>query len=86
MVEEVPEANKLYRLIVDIGEEERQLLAGLKKYYKKEELIGKKVVVLVNLEPKEMFGYESQGMVLAAGKNTSLLTVDEETENGSRIS
>jgi len=79
-------ADNLYKVIVDLGEEKRQVLAGLKDFYEKEEMKGKKVVVVFNLEPKEMFGEESQGMILAAGKDARLLTVDGNPENGSKVS
>ena len=85
-IQDLEGADRLYRVVVDLGEEERQVLAGLKDYYEKEEMEGKKVVIVTNLEPKEMFGEESQGMILAAGKEARLLTVDGEVENGSKIS
>ncbi len=85
-IQDLEGADSLYRVVVDLGEEERQVLAGLKDYYEKEEMEGKKVVIVTNLEPKEMFGEESQGMILAAGKEARLLTVDGEVENGSKIS
>jgi len=85
-VTDLEEANSLYKVIVDLGDEERQLLAGLKKYYEKEDLEGKQVVIVANLEPKSMFGEESQGMLLAVGDEARLLTVDEEVENGSEVS
>lgn len=64
--EEVPGADKLYKLMVDIGSETRQMVAGIKPHYKTEELVGRKVVVLTNLEPRVIRGVESRGMVLAA--------------------
>lgn len=86
--EDHPNADKLILLRVDVGEE-RQLVAGLKGYYHPEELVGKKVVVFVNLKPVKLRGIESQGMVLAAVdtvKDTvSLLTVDRDAPNGARI-
>ncbi|MGM0439370.1 MAG: methionine--tRNA ligase subunit beta [Patescibacteria group bacterium] len=85
-VEEIEEANKLYKMKVDVGEEKRQVLAGVKKFYDMDELEGKKVVMVVNLEPKEMFGFESQGMILAAGEEARLLTTDGQVENGSKVS
>src|SRR3989344_6949111 len=88
-VNEIPNANKLYLLKVDTGEE-RTLVAGIKKHYSKKELIGKKIIVVCNLEEKELKGIKSQGMLLAASdddkENVVLLTVDKEIENGSRIS
>lgn len=64
--EEIEGADKLYKLMVDLGGEERQLVAGIKPYYPKEELVGKKVLVLANLEPRTIRGVESRGMVLCA--------------------
>jgi methionyl-tRNA synthetase len=64
--EDVPGADKLYKLTVDIGGKVRQLVAGIKPYYTKEELPGRKVLVLANLEPKTIRGVESFGMVLCA--------------------
>lgn len=67
-VEEHPNADKLYVLKIDLGNEERQLVAGLKKYYSKDELVGKHIVVVSNLQPAKLRGVESQGMLLA-GEN-----------------
>jgi len=86
-VEDHPNAEKLYILKVDVGEE-RQLVAGIKKWYGKEELIGKKVIVVTNLEPAKLRGVESNGMLLAAEDdegNVVLVTVDKEIKNGSKI-
>jgi len=63
--EDVPGADKLYKLKVDTGEE-RTLVAGIKKHYSKEELIGKKIIVICNLEERKLKGITSQGMLLAA--------------------
>lgn len=86
-VEEHPKADKLYVLKVDLGDEERQLVAGLKNYYKKEELIGKKIVVVTNLKPAKLRGVTSNGMLLAAddGKNVVVLSPDKKVENGARV-
>jgi methionine--tRNA ligase beta chain len=65
-VEKIEESEKLFKLIVDLGNEKRQLVAGIAKYYKLEDLIGKEIVVVANLEPKKIMGIESQGMLLAA--------------------
>jgi len=85
-----PEADKLYILLVDLGEGEHdvQLVAGLKQYYKEEELLGKQIVVVRNLEPAVLRGVESQGMLLAAefkGK-VVLITPEKEIETGAKIS
>ena len=66
---EIPEGSRtMYRLMVDLGKEmgKRVIFAGIKEAYKPEELKGKQVVVVVNLEPKKIMGEESQGMILAA--------------------
>ncbi|MCE4610891.1 MAG: methionine--tRNA ligase subunit beta [Desulfurococcales archaeon] len=88
--ERVPHSKKLLKLIVDIGGEQRQVLAGLAKWYKPEDLEGKTVIVVANLKPKRMAGLVSQGMILAApcdekeGKPV-LLTVEEEVKPGARV-
>lgn len=88
--EDVPGADKLYKLMVDIGGEERQMVAGIKPYYAKEELPGKKVLVLVNLEPKTIRGVESRGMVLCAhteDKSQLVCTsVEKDIAVGSKVS
>lgn len=86
-VEEIAGADKLYKLEVDLGEERRTLVAGLKKHYAKKELIGKKCVVLANLEPRKLKGIESQGMVLAAVNENkiSLLMPESDIEEGSKV-
>lgn len=65
-VEEIKGTDKLYKLKVDLGTETRTIVAGLKQYYTKEELEGKKCIVFLNLEPKTIKGIKSQGMILAA--------------------
>jgi methionine--tRNA ligase beta chain len=88
-VEEIEGSDKLYKLTISLGEEKRTLVAGIKKYYKKEELVGKEIVIVANLEPKVIKGVTSQGMLLAAtSKNgdVSLLVPDKEVEEGSKIS
>lgn len=87
--EPVPNSRKLIKLIVDLGSEKRQILAGLAKWYKPEDFVGKYVIVVANLKPKRMAGLESQGMILAApcsGESKPvLLTVSEPVEPGSRV-
>ncbi len=82
-------SEKLYLLLLDLGEEgERQVVAGLRPYYSPEELEKKKVILVANLEEKQIFGHLSQGMLLAAddgqGK-VSLLIPDKDIRVGSRI-
>lgn len=87
-VEDHPNADKLYILKVKIGEEERTIVAGIKEYYSKKELIGKKIIVFTNLKPAFLRGIKSEGMLLAAEKGNKcvLLTVDKDFESGVRIS
>jgi len=80
-VKDHPNADKLYVLKVDVGEKgERTIVAGLKKYYSKEEIKGKNVIIIANLKPAKLRGIESQGMLLAAddGRIVSLLLADAE--------
>tara|TARA_B100001123_G_scaffold249752_1_gene278820 strand:- start:163 stop:489 length:327 start_codon:yes stop_codon:yes gene_type:complete len=85
--EEVEGSNKLIKMKVDIGNEERQIVAGISKYYSLDELTNKIVIVLINLEPRKIFGIESQGMLLASidGDKVSLLQTDKEMIPGSEI-
>ncbi|MBI2593121.1 methionine--tRNA ligase subunit beta [Candidatus Daviesbacteria bacterium] len=85
---EIEGADKLLKMMVDIGEEEpRQLLAGVKQWYKPEDLVGKQVVVVANLEPKMMMGNESNGMLLAADTEDGpvFLTPSGQVPPGSKI-
>ncbi len=86
--EDVAGADRLYRLTIDMGEE-RQIVAGIKGHYTSEELIGKKIAVVANLEPRTIRGLTSHGMLLAAsdsGKTSVvLLTTDRDIPNGSSI-
>ncbi len=85
--ERVEKSNKLLCLSINIGTEERQILSGIAKYYSPEELINKNVIVVANLAPREIMGYKSEGMVLAADDNgkPSLLSPLEDTPPGSQI-
>lgn len=89
-IEDVPGADKLYKLKIDLGTETRTLVAGLKPYYTKEELEGKKCIVFTNLEPRTIKGIKSQGMVLAAvnedHSEVKLLQPSGEIELGSKVS
>jgi len=87
VAERVQGSEKLLRLEVDLGTEKRQLVAGIGKNYSPEEVAGKKIVVLTNLEPRKMVGLESQGMLLAAWeeKEVVLLTVDKEIKEGAKV-
>lgn len=78
-------SNNLIKLKVDIGTEERQIIAGIAQCYKPEELIGKQIIIIVNLQPRMIRGLESNGMLLAAGesaKEVVLLTTDKEVNPG----
>ncbi len=68
-------SEKLLKLMVDIGDEKRQILSGIGKSYEPTDLIGKQLVAIVNLEPRMMMGEESQGMVLATGDNLEDITL-----------
>lgn len=86
--ERVPETKKLIVLEIDIGEEKpRRMVAGIAEYYKAEELVGKNLVVLANLEPKKIRGIISNGMILAADVNGRpyILTVEDEVPPGSPV-
>jgi methionyl-tRNA synthetase len=88
--ERVPKSDKLLRFTIDLGEAEpRQILAGIAEYYEPEKLIGRKVVVVSNLKPRKLRGFESQGMVLAASVGDEgrpvLATFTEDVPNGARL-
>ena len=84
----VPESKKLIKILVDFGSEKRQAVAGLLKYYKPEELVGKKCVFLLNLQRRMLAGLESQCMVLAAedeAGNVTVLQPEKDIIEGSKI-
>lgn len=86
--ERVEGTRALVVLRVNLGEEERTLVAGLAPYYTLEELLGKRVIVVANLEPAVIRGIKSQGMLLAADDaqgNVSLVTVDRDIAPGSKV-
>ncbi|MCG7406276.1 methionine--tRNA ligase [Paenibacillus sp. ACRRX] len=85
--EPVPKADKLLRLELDLGYEERQVVSGIAQYYTPEQLIGTKVIVVTNLKPVKLRGVLSQGMVLAASKDgqLTLATVPESMPNGAVV-
>ena len=83
--EPVKKSNKLLKLQVDIGSETRQIVAGMQQFYKPDELLGKDVVVVVNLAPVKIFGMESNGMVLAAGDEASLIVPLKPVKPGTKI-
>lgn len=87
-VHEHPNAQKLYVLKVDIGGEERQLVAGLRQYYTPEQLTGRRIVVICNLEPAVLRGVQSQGMLLAAqdGPRVMVLQPEGDAAPGAKVS
>ncbi|HOL65945.1 MAG TPA: methionine--tRNA ligase subunit beta [bacterium] len=87
-VEDHPNADRLYLITVDLGTEQRQMVAGIKPWYQKDQLIGRNVVVLTNLAPRNIRGVESHGMILASLANNQLaiLTLDKDLPPGSPIS
>ncbi len=89
-VERVPNTNKLYKLQVDIGTEKPiQIISGIVPYYQEEELLNKKIIVLVNLVPAKFAGEISEGMLLAAEDKTEdkcvLLTVEKDIKEGAIV-
>ena len=88
-VEDVENADKLYKLEIDLGNEKRTVCAGLKKHYSKKQLEGKRCVLFCNLEPRIMKGIKSEGMILAAvsedESQVKLIQPDKDIELGSRI-
>jgi methionine--tRNA ligase beta chain len=86
-VESLKGYNKILKLLVNLGTEERQIMSGIAKYYSPEDLINKYIIVCTNLEPKKFGENISNGMILAAEKDNKpvLLTVFEEVEPGSQI-
>jgi len=86
-VEKVEGSENLLKLQIDLGKEIRQIVAGIAKYYRPEDLIGKEIVVISNLEPKIIFGLESKGMLLAADNKGEpvLLIPEKEVPPGTKI-
>ena len=85
--ERVSKSEKLIKLQVDLGGEQRQIVAGIGKKYEPDQLLGKKIVIVANLKPAKLMGIESQGMVLAAGDKEvgGLVTILEEVEPGTKV-
>ncbi|MBQ9737008.1 MAG: methionine--tRNA ligase [Clostridia bacterium] len=85
--EAVPKSSKLLRFIIETGSETRQILSGIAKYYKPEDLIGKNVLFIANFAPRKMMGYESQGMILSAEYQDKLVvtTVHDDIQSGAQI-
>ena len=83
--EPIEGADKLAKLDVDIGTETRQIVAGIKQLHDLDELPGTRVVIVANLEKSELFGVESDGMLLAAGDQADLLTTHDDAEPGTKV-
>lgn len=86
--EDVQGKDKLFKLEIDLGNEKRVIVAGIKPFYAKEKLLGKQIVVVTNLEPRAIAGLESNGMLLAVldkNNNFSLLTVEKEVAPGTLV-
>ncbi len=87
-VEEIEGSEKLYKFMINIGDETRQILGGLKLSYAKEELLGRQVLILANLEPRKLMGLESKGMILAASDEMGkpiIVMPEKPVANGSII-
>lgn len=86
--EKVQGADKLLKLTVNVGDEERQIVAGIAQYYDPQELVGKQIVIAYNLKPAVIRGLESKGMLLASkdAETLAVLTVDRKVKNGSPVS
>jgi methionine--tRNA ligase beta chain len=85
--EKIEGSKNLLRLEIDLGSEKRQIVAGISQFYEPEDLIGKEIVVVANLEPKKLMGIESQGMLLAAEKDGEpvILVPEKEVPPGTTI-
>lgn len=87
-----PNADRLFKLQIDLGSGQRQICAGIKGYYQPEELVGKQIIVVTNLEPRKIRGEESNGMLLAASamegeelRDVVLLSPGKPVPNGSGV-
>ncbi len=82
--EKVEKADKLLKMTIQVGEEQRTLVAGISKYYEPSEMEGKTIIIVANLEPRKLMGIESQGMLLAVSDENglALLTTDKEIASG----
>lgn len=85
--ERIEDSNKLVKLQVELDDERRQLVAGIAKHYETEELLGKNIVIVANLEPAEIFGVKSNGMILAASNENdlTLITPEKAIASGSKV-
>lgn len=85
--EAIEASEKLVKISLDVGGDSRQIVAGIKKHYAPEELVGKLIVIVANLEVRKLMGEESRGMLLAAGddEHIVLLTPEKEIVSGARV-
>jgi len=85
--EPVGETDRLIKLMFDLGGEKRQIISGIKPWYQPKDLVGKQVVIVANLEPKEIKGVLSHGMLLAADTSSGpvLVTPEKPVPNGTRV-
>lgn len=85
--EKVPKSSKLLRFELEVGSERRQILSGIAKFYKPEDLIGKNVLFIANFPPRKMMGYESNGMILSAEHNGKLVVTStlDDIQSGAQI-
>ena len=86
-VMEHPNADKLYVIKIDLGDSQKQIVAGIRNFYKPQDLLGKQIVVIANLEPALIRGVESQAMLLAASDESgiSILTPQRDVKAGSIV-
>ena len=88
-IEDIEKADKLYKLTINVGDEERIICAGIKEFYTKEELENKQIIIVANLAPRKLRGIESQGMLLAASNENhtklSLISPDKDMDAGSLV-
>ena len=86
-VEKIPGKSKIVKGVIDLGDEKRQVIIGGAEYYQPEELLNRKVIVIVNLQPRKIAGIESNAMLLAADLNEKpfWLTVNDEVPLGTKI-
>ena len=88
VAEDIPGKDKLYKLQIDLGSEQRQIIAGIKPFFEKEELQGKNIIVVANLEPVIIAGLKSQAMLLAAEDSEGkykLVSIDDKVEAGTSV-
>jgi len=84
-----PNADRLLVLTIDLGSEQRQLVAGIRAHYQPEDLVGKQIIVVANLQPATLRGVQSQGMLLAASDDQgrlAIVTPEKPVANGASVS